>query len=631
MVRGKPARGWWGRLAHPRTAAATAGPEPDTGREGRGSSAMGGSTAGVSPEASAEAAGGPAEHGSAAPSEPPAPRPVADTLATVLGPHAPGAGSGGGSAAGGGPGQDASAKGWDEESWDEDAEGEPDGPRLPPVEGPSANAHPHATATVNAAPQDPAAARSRRSYLAAQYTEAAEDAEQRLEELLAIAAEPPPPADFDSLRRHYRPRPLPPEADPGTPPAWADYAPPEPSGQSTGQSAGQSAGARSAASSVGSGSASPASREYLRIRAEARLAYQKALREFRERQSELAEASARVHAEHEQAERAREHAVREFNQRLDVCREAYEDAQPQAVESVLERALATATARLTDQLPGLPGLPGTGSARVRYRSLTRTAVVDLALPAPGIVPAALSFRPALEGVEGIQRPPAEVRARYEQLTARLVLRALYALLAVDTGGVLYGIVLNGRVGTPDPESRCLVSVDARYEELVGGDALLPLHHAEAVERLRALSGAHSDDPYAQHPVQPRAQLPMTDAPPAPEQLSQGEFAALAAELFDRMGSTGWSPRLLGRDGLLALADEEVVCVARRPQVISADAVRSALEAAEEEGRPRCVWATTGRFHPDAEALAEERPELRLIDGVELRDLIRTQLGAELGG
>jgi restriction system protein len=374
----------------------------------------------------------------------------------------------------------------------------------------------------------------------------------------------------------------------------------------------------------------PASREYLRVRAEARLAYQKALREFRERQSELTEASARVHAEHDQAERAREQTVREFNERLDICRAAYQDAEPDAVESVLERALATATARLTDQLPGLPGLPGTGSARVRYRALTRTAVVDLALPAPGIVPAALSFRPALEGVQGIPRPVSEVRARYEQLTSRLVLRALYTLLAVDTAGVLYGVVLNGRVGTPEPESPCLVSVDARYEELVAG-SLLPADHPEAVDRLRALTGAHSDDLYAQHPVKPRTLLPTSSSAPAPEELSQGEFASLSAELFERMGTTGWSPRLLGRDGLLALADEQVICVARRPHMISADAVRSAIEAAGEEDRPRCVWATTGGFHEDAEDLAEEHPELRLIDGVELRDLIRTQLGSELGG
>ena len=44
-----------------------------------------------------------------------------------------------------------------------------------------------------------------------------------------------------------------------------------------------------------------------------------------------------------------------------------EVASHTAVESVLERALAAATARLTE-LPGLPGLPG--SARIRYRPLT---------------------------------------------------------------------------------------------------------------------------------------------------------------------------------------------------------------------------------------------------------------------
>ena len=63
-----------------------------------------------------------------------------------------------------------------------------------------------------------------RVYLAQQYTEVARDAEQRLEELLALAAEPSPAVDFDALQRTYESRPLPPEAV-AEPPRWADYAP----------------------------------------------------------------------------------------------------------------------------------------------------------------------------------------------------------------------------------------------------------------------------------------------------------------------------------------------------------------------------------------------------------------------
>jgi restriction system protein len=454
---------------------------------------------------------------------------------------------------------------------------------------------------------------SRRARLAEQYTEAAEDAEQRLEELLAVAAEPPPAVDFESLRRRYEPRPLPTAAEAlGEPPRWEEYepeaeeAPPEAPGRPllTGG--------------------------YQRQLAEARLAYQKALREHRQRELALQEEAERLREEHEQEERARQRTVTEFNAALDASRRDYEDGRPAAVESVVERALAAATGRLSE-LPGLPGLPGT--ARVRFRPLTRTALIDLALPAPGIVPAALTFRAAEEGVEGVPRPAAEVRARYQQLIARLALRALHAALAADSGGLLYGIVLNGRVGTAGPESPCLFSVDARYEDLIAAP-LLPSGHAEAVERLRALPGRFSPDPYQQQPVAPLAGE--SGELPTAEELSPGEFAALVAELTEHLGLTGWEPRLTGRDGLLGVARDArgrgvVLCAARRPPVIGAEAVHNAAEVAEEEGLDQCIWITTGAYHAEALGAARNRPGMRLIDGQELRDLIRTRLGPELGG
>jgi restriction system protein len=453
---------------------------------------------------------------------------------------------------------------------------------------------------------------SRRARLAEQYTEVAEDAEQRLEELLAVAAEVPPAVDFGALRRHYEPRPAPESADLGEAPRWEDYAP-------EAEPAPPEAPGRPLLTSG-----------YQRQLAEARLAYQKALREYREGEEQQREEAERARAEHEREEQARERAVAEFNAALDASRAAYEDAEPAAVESVLERALAAATGRLTE-LPGQAGLPGT--ARVHYRALTRTAVIDLALPAPGIVPAALSFRPAEEGVEGVPRPEAEVRARYLQLIARLVLRALYAALAADSAGILYGIVLNGRMGTAGPESPCLLSVDARYEELAA-EPLLPEGHAEAVERLRALDGSFSPDPYGQRPVAPLATV--GGPVPTPQELSPGEFGALTAELAEHLGLTGWTPRLTGRDGLLGTARDAsgegvVVCAARRPPVIGADAVRNAVEVAEEERLTRCFWITTGAFHADALGWARSHPGVRLIDGQELREIVRSRIGPELGG
>jgi restriction system protein len=447
-----------------------------------------------------------------------------------------------------------------------------------------------------------------RAHLAQQYTEVAEDAEQGFEELLALAAEPSPSVDFDALHRSYEPRPLPAEAV-VEPPRWADYAP-----------------------DAGQGSATPGSPllsgPYQQQLAAARLKHQRALREYRDHEKELrgqAEAARLAH-EHEEQQRAR--SVREYNDRLLGYRQAYEAGEPAAVESVLERALAAA-----GRLPGLE-VP----ARVSYRELTRTAVVDLVLPSVSVVPSALEFRVVANGgVEPVPRPRQECRGRYLQLVARLVLRALDAILAADTESRLDGIVVNGRAVTAEAGETCMVSVDARRGDLYAS-SLLPAAHDQAVQRLRELPCALSEDPFGPEPVTPFAVG--CAGPPAPEELSTGEFSSLIAELFEHLGLDEWEPRLQGKDGLLALGHGDgrgfpdvpyVVCAVRRPLVVGAAVVRHVAEVVEEEAAERGIWATTGSFHPDAVIAAASLPELRLIDGGELRALIRAHLGAELGG
>ncbi|WP_037605276.1 restriction endonuclease [Streptacidiphilus rugosus] len=452
----------------------------------------------------------------------------------------------------------------------------------------------------------------RRAILAQQYTEVAESAERRLDELLALAAEPSPAVDFDALRREYVPRPLPPAAV-SEPPRWTDYAP----------DPGQALPGRSTNPLLDAG--------YQQRLASARLDHQRALREYREQERVLRDRAEEVRLDYEREEQERAQAVRAYNERLVDYRRAYEEGEPVAVESVLERALAAA-----GRLPGLE-VP----ARVAYRPLTRTAVVDLVLPGVGVVPPALAFRVAAEesqgGVEPVPRPREDCVARYLLLVARLALRALDALLAADTESHLDGVVLNGRVVTAEEGESALLSVDARRADLYAR-TLLPTDHQDAVARLRELPCRITADPYGPAPVTPfavgGAMAPM------PEELSPGEFADLASELFAAMGLPDWDARLLGRDGLLAVAhgdgdlfaeEPHVVCVARRPAVVSAEAVQNVAEVMAEETAAAAIWATTGSFHPEAVIAAAERPGLRLIDGGELRALIREHLGAELGG
>jgi restriction system protein len=452
----------------------------------------------------------------------------------------------------------------------------------------------------------------RRAVLAQQYTEVAEAAEQRLDELLDLAAEASPAVDFEALRREYAPRPLPPAAV-SEPPRWSDFEP-DP-----------------AQPPVGRPGQPLLDAAYQQRLASARLAHQRALREYREQERSLRDRAEEIRLAYEREERERADAVRAYNERLVEYRHAYEDGEPAAVESVLERALAAA-----GRLPGLE-VP----ARVGYRPLTRTAVIDLVLPGVGVVPPALNFRVSPDessgGVDPVPRPREECVERYLLLVARLALRALDAVVAADTESHLDGVVLNGRVVTAEAGETTLLSVDARRADLYAR-TLLPTEHADALRRLRELPCRLTADPYGPSPVVPFGVSSPTA--PQPEELSPGEFAGLASELFAAMGLPDWDARLVGRDGLLAIAHGDgagfaerphVVCLARRPAVVGAEAVRNVAEVMQEEGAEAAIWATTGSFHPRAVLAAAEHPDLRLIDGGELRALIREHLGAELGG
>lgn len=444
-----------------------------------------------------------------------------------------------------------------------------------------------------------------------QYAEVAGEAEARLEELLTLAAEPSPAVDFDALRRDYVRRPLPPAVH-VEPPRWADFEPPfAPETQQGGHSL------------LDSG--------YQNRLAEARLRHQRALREYREQERVLRDRAEQLRLTYEREEQDRARVVREYNERLAEYRSAYERGDTEAVESVLERALASA-----GRLPGVDV-----TARVAYRQLTRTAVVDLLLPGPGIVPPALEFEVTDPeqggGVQPIPRAPEELTLRYVTLLARLVLRALDALLAADTEARLDGVVLNGRVVTAQAGETTVLSVDARRAHLYAR-TLLPGDHGDALRRLRELPLRLSAAPLAAAPITPHAVGGRTA--PTPEELSAGEFAGLVAELFEATGLLDWDPRLAGRDGVLATATTDsadpaagavVVCAARRPPLVGADAVRTVAQVCAEEHAAAGIWATTGSFAPDAVVAAAGLPGMRLIDGGELRALIREHLGQELGG
>ncbi|RKE21411.1 restriction endonuclease [Streptomyces sp. TLI_171] len=480
----------------------------------------------------------------------------------------------------------------------------------------------------SAAEDDPVAAHGRAAALTHHRTLAVQADHERLADLLRRAAQPVSAMDFESQLRSYRPKPYP-DAGPDTEPepAWADFAPPEPAGADPDQ---------------------PPSRRlldsgYQRELAQARLRHQRALREWRTRQAELADSGViAARQAHEQAEQARARAVQEYNDSLKECRRAYRLAEPAAVESLLERALAAAEG-VTRDLPA--------PCRAVFRPLTRTAVLDLDLPPLDTVPALAGYRLAEDGaVEPVPRPAADVRSDYLRLVARLALRALQAADAVDTEEVLAGVVLNGWLRTPGQPPRCLLSVDADRDALAR-TRLVPdaghladdgvyadAEHDESLLRLRALAAVVTPDPYAGEAVVPWGTAPATV--PALGELSPGEFAHLVRAVLTAGGLQDWSVRLRGPAGLVATAEGEpgsglpgrwVVWASRGPAPVTAEEIATLAEAVREEQADRGLRMTCGQFADEAVDLAadDRYQRIHLMDGAGIRELARTHLALPL--
>ncbi|KJK57777.1 restriction endonuclease [Saccharothrix sp. ST-888] len=487
-------------------------------------------------------------------------------------------------------------------------------------------------------PEESVAAHGRAAALTHHRTLTVQAEHERLADLLRRAALPVSAMDFESQLRSYEPRPYqagelapPDEAEP----RWEDYLPAEPPAADPDEAPSRRL--------LDSG--------YQRELAQARLRHQRDLREWRTRRAEAADSgTVAARGAHEQAEQARARAVREYNETLEECRRAYRLAEPAAVESLLERALAAAEGA-TQDLPA--------PCRAVFRPLTRTAVLDLDLPPLDRVPALSGYRLTPSGeIEPVPRPPADRAADYLRLAARLALRALQAADAVDTDEILAGVVLNGWLReTPSGEPRCLLSVDAdrnalartrllpadpadeeRVEHGYGDGVYADAEQDEALVRLRDLAAAVTPDPYALAAVEPSASA--GSAVPSAAELSPNEFAHLVRELLTRGGLAGWSVRLRGAAGLVAtgegapgsaLPGRWVVWASRGAEPVTEEELRTLVEAVREEGADRGLRLTCGRFSDAALDLSGTAPyqQIHLVDGDGVRELAQTHLGLPL--
>lgn len=432
--------------------------------------------------------------------------------------------------------------------------------------------------------------------------------------------------DFDSMRRSVATAPFRPGPDLAAPrvePQWADYAPRR----------------------LGRLSRLWHGTEYeLRNQQAAWLRFEQDLAAHRRqedhRKTELEDARLR----HTREQDRRREAAEAHNSRIDDQRRRFAAGDQEAVERCLSTTLSQRA------LPS--GVPS--AVEIGFRLPTKQILVLRKLPDTNVVPTELSSRyiKSRDAIEGTIRKTAEVRQRYADLIAQLALLTLHDVFTATSPEQVMEVTVNGQLDTTDRATgqqvqRCLVTVSATREEFQG----LVLDKLKPQECLRHLNALISPNPYDVEPVRPLFEPDLSrfrlidahevaaglDARTVLAQLTPTEFEHLIRELFEHMGMQSWVTQASRDDGVDAVAVNPdpvmgglcVIQAKRYIDVVPADAVRALWGSMEDKKAGTGVLVTSSYFGKTTHEFAHRNERVRLIEGPQLKHLIREYLGKDV--
>jgi restriction system protein len=451
---------------------------------------------------------------------------------------------------------------------------------------------------------------------------------ERVEELASLLASYVPTEVLwptDLLRSEFQPRPFTPgpELAAASPaPVWEQFAPPAPTGWQRVRSSG-----------------------YQRQVEQKRADFEEALAQHMSREEHRMAAWDAAVRSHEAAERVRAEEVEQSNAQLEVLRQRFEAADPAAVEECFEVFLKAA---------GLPvDLPI--DVEVAYQSQPRRLLIDRRLPGIEVIPPEREYRYVRERDEIVSsaRSPKEVQQRYADLLGRLVLLTMRDAFAVRPGSLVEEVAVNGVVAgrnkaTGRPEDHVLISVSAtraQFEDLV----LTELDPVACLQQhLNAIVSPH---PWDLEPVRPifdpdlsrykRADsvdvASQLDSRPVLVEMPWKDFEQLVRELFEAIGMQSWVTQPSKDDGVDAIAinpdpvmgGECVIQAKRYIKVVEIDAVRALAGVMEDKHASRGVLVTTSWFGKASDDFARRHNRIQLIDGAQLKYLIKEHLGKDV--
>ncbi len=291
---------------------------------------------------------------------------------------------------------------------------------------------------------------------------------------------------------------------------------------------------------------------------------------------------------------------------------------------------------------------------VVFNPPTEQVLVQLSLPPRGIVPEDKAYRyverPDEERV--LARPAREIVEIYRDVVSQVVVLALRNVLAADEK--LQRVGVNGHVRAIDPatgewEYPCLISVDSMREDFPREEALRNVDAATCLKRLRAIISQHPYDLEAWPVldfdltkykfVQGLDAVAGLDSRPNLLKMSPTNFEHLVRQLFEAQGAEGWTTTQSNDDGVDAvilnrsnLVGGLAIVQAERYKpgnVLGPSHYRELAGTMEEKKAGGGVLITTSRFTAGCEQTAREHGRMQLIDGAQLKWMVKEYLGKDV--
>jgi restriction system protein len=348
--------------------------------------------------------------------------------------------------------------------------------------------------------------------------------------------------------------------------------------------------------------------------------------------------------QHAQREAERKRRVDQHNAQIEAFQQAFRHGEQDTVEQCLRLALEAAP--LPDGVPA--------QAEVGYRPDSGQVLVVRELPDTNVIPTEALFRyvKVRDVIESTPRKPVDVRQRYADLIAQLALLTLRDTFAATSSQQVGEVTVNCHLSTTDRATGqavrpCLLTVSAsreKFDELV-------LDRLEPRECLRHLNALMSPHPYDVDPVKPifdpdLSRFRLVDAYSVAAGLdsrtvlveqSPNEFEHLVRELFEAMGMKSWVTQASRDDGLDAIAVNPdpvmgglaVIQAKRYVKSVPIEAVRALWGTMEDKKAGTGIIVTTSYYGKAAHDFAHRNERLRLIEGPELKHLIKEFLDRDV--